>query len=201
MQKRSVVAAALLGLAAAAPAGAQEAPALELRAGVVASTPLAEEADPGDASVSVGAAPMLSAVFRQPLGPELAIEVSGGWTFGRMSGASAAGDWEGPEVGVGHAVVSARKSFGSRTYARAGVGALRYSSEDAELFRGDGGLKPLLEAGVGAGWPLGPLRVTLDLLGQAHTLDTDALQAAGGESGTVLRGALLLGVMLLEGGR
>lgn len=193
MQKWMCVTAALVGLApASARAQQSDAPELELRVGMVASTALAEDAV--GAQAGVAPAPVVIGVLRQPVRRGVSLEVAGGWTFGSLEAESPAGGWSGGGVGVGQVVVSARREVGRAAYARAGGGALRYGGGGWELFRGDASIRPVVEVAVGGGWALGGAGVTLELLAQAHAFGTAALREAGGSDGTVYRAALLVGL-------
>jgi len=183
---------------------------LEARAGVVVSTPLVEGAVAFPVAPAGGgvqefrvrpvAAPLVVVAGRTGLGPALALEVSAGWTFGRVEGEQRRERWHVGDVGIGHAVASLRRRVGERFHVRGGVGLIHYGS-DAELFEGSPGLTPLLEVGAGAELALGGARLSLSGVGQAHSFGSRALRGGRGsgvrgEDGTVYRFAVQAGVVL-----
>ncbi|HEX7090654.1 MAG TPA: hypothetical protein VF192_11010 [Longimicrobiales bacterium] len=192
---------------------AQDGFSLEARAGVVVSTPLVEgaaalPADPtrGQAFEAVPAvAPLLVVAGRTGLKEGLALEVSAGWTFGRLEGRQGRETWEAGDLGVGHAVVALRRRLGERFHVRGGIGVIGYRS-DSGVFGGTNRVQPLLEVGGGAGVALGGARVSVTALGQAHPFGSVALRdglgsGTRGVDGMVYRFALQVGVTLMEGVR
>ncbi len=183
---------------------------VEARAGVVVSTPRVEGAvavpgaPVGDSvqafRVRPVAAPLVVVAGRTGLGPDLSLELSAGWTFGRVEGKQGRETWRVGDLGVGHAVASLRRRVLERLHVRGGVGLIRYGA-DAELFEGGPGLRPMLEVGAGADLELVGARVSLSGVGQAHSFGSAALRGGGGSGirgldGTVYRFALQAGVVL-----
>lgn len=183
---------------------------VEARAGVVVSTSLVEGAvalpgaPPGGSvqefRVVPVAAPLVVVAGRMGLSPGLALELSAGWTFGRLEGEQGTETWRVGDLGVGHAVASLRRRVGELLHVRGGLGLIHYGS-DAGLFEGGPGLKPVLEVGAGADLDLGGVGVSLSAVGQAHSFGTAALRSGGGsgirgQDGTVFRFALQAGVFL-----
>ena len=123
---------------------------IEARAGVVVSTPLVEGAaalplDPTreQAFRAVPAvAPLLVVAGSTGLEERLSLEVSAGWTFGRLEGRQGREAWEAGELGVGHAVVALRRRLGERFHVRGGVGVIGYRS-DSGVFGGADRVRPL----------------------------------------------------------
>jgi hypothetical protein len=186
---------------------------IEVRAGVVVSTPLVEgtamlPTDPtrGQAFEAVpAAAPLLTIAGRTALEKGLSLEVSAGWTFGRLEGRQGGETWDAGAVGVGHGVVALRQRIGERFHVRGGVGVIGYRS-DSGVFEGADRVRPVMEAGGGAELILGGARVSISALGQVHPFGSLALRQGRGSGtqgldGTVYRLALQAGVALKEGPR
>ena len=186
---------------------------IEARAGVVVSTPLVEgtavlPTDPtgGQEFEAVpAAAPLLVVAGRTVLEEGLSLEVSAGWTFGRLEGRQGTETWDAGTLGVGHAVVALRQRLGERFHVRGGVGLIGYRS-DTGVFGGADRVRPLAEAGGGAELALGGARVSVTALGQAHPFGSVALRQGRGSGtqgldGVVYRFALQVGVALGEGAR
>ena len=186
-------------LLSASPAFPQEVErtALEVKAGVVASTPLLRD---GDLSASVGAAPAVIGAYRQRFSPDVSLQVDAGYTFGIQRGSGPSGSWSGGDVGIVHLVASLRTPWRSAGHLRGGAGVLRYFADDEALFRGEDGLRPVAEAAVGYAWRPRGVRVAAELLGQAHRFGTEAIREEGGQDGVVMRAGLLVGIVI-GGGR
>ena len=178
----------------------------EARAGVALSTPLVEgavlvpvEGGVRAFRVTPVAAPVVVIAGRTGLGPDLALEVSAGWTFGRVEGRQGGETWRLGDLGVGHAVASLRRRVLERLHVRGGLGLIRYGGDGA-LLEGSG-TRPLVEVGAGTELELGGARVSLSGVGQAHSFGSAALRAGGGSGvrgldGTVYRFALQAGIVL-----
>jgi len=178
----------------------------EARAGVALSTPLVEgavlvpvEGGVRAFRVTPVAAPVVVIAGRTGLGPDLALEVSAGWTFGRVEGRQGGETWRLGDLGVGHAVASLRRRVLERLHVRGGLGLIRYGGDGA-LLEGSG-TRPLVEVKAGTELELGGARVSLSGVGQAHSFGSAALRAGGGSGvrgldGTVYRFALQAGIVL-----
>lgn len=179
---------------------------IELRTGLVGSTPLVEDevVNPAVLAVTLGdtvlgmhtaepvevgaaPAPFLALAAIAHLSPVLGVEAAAGWTFAELTASSGGADRGIEPLGVGHALVSVRRRFGERYHARLGVGAVRYYGEDASLFAEGSDTEALFAAGTGALWPVGPVHLGIELIAQLHQFGTVALRRAGGLDGTVYR--------------
>jgi hypothetical protein len=191
-------------LVAAAPARAQ-AGSIEVRAGVVASTPLVEDLVAPTAApvrVAIAPSPLLVGAFVQPLKKGGQFEAELGWTFGSLE-ADDAPDGGGREIdalGVGHASVAYRHRFTPMLHARAGVGALSYRTSGDGIFEGEPAMRPFVMAGGGAAFSLARVRLSVDVFAQAHKFGTSGIRAAGGTDGSVARYGATLGVAFGGGG-
>jgi len=172
--------------------------AFELRAGVIASSALAEDAvaNPALASAldgafggSVRAEPgtglLLSIAARSQLRARSAIDVALGWSRAVLHAVDGDGRRRMQDLDAAQATVGIRYDVTSWLEGGCGFGMLRYFAA-AGLFLDGGEISPLIECGAGT-W-IGPhRRFSLRALGQMHRFRTPALRDAGGRTGTVYR--------------
>jgi hypothetical protein len=198
-----------LALAAPCTAAAQRF-TVELRAGVIASSALAEDAvaNPalagqlegafgGPVRAEPGPGLLLVIAAQSPLRERTSIDVALGWSHANLNAVDAEGRRKMQDLAAGQATVSVRYIVTRWLESGCGFGVLRYFA-DGGLFPGGGELSPLVECG--AGTRLGPGgRMVVRALGQMHRFRTPALRDAGGRTGTVIRYGVQAGLVL--GGR
>jgi hypothetical protein len=183
--------------------------AFEVRAGVVGSTPLAEDRIASQALLErLGArfdggvkavpapSPIVAISARAPLRGRFEAELSAGWTFADLRASDAAGDRSIQSLGAGHAIIGVRYRPASLWDVGGGFGVLRYVADDTGLFADGVDLSPLLEGSVGIAVPGSRGRVVLRATGQAHRFNTPALRFSRAADGTVLRASVQAGVRL-----
>jgi len=180
-------------------AGRAAAQSIEIRAGIVGSTPLAEdrianprlsvalgEAWTGSVRARPAAGPMFALAARAPLRGRGLVEVGVGWTATHLNATDAAGTRELESVGVGQATLGVRYRLFGPVEAGCGFGLIRYFA-NAGLFADGSGTSPLIQCG--GGLHVGPARhaITLRAIVQAHRFRTPVLRDAGAQSGSVIR--------------
>ncbi|HEX9105903.1 MAG TPA: acyloxyacyl hydrolase [Longimicrobiales bacterium] len=181
-----------LALGAALPARGQR---LELRGGIALSSALAREgggSGGSGAALGAAAAPALGLALLVPLRPRTQLEAGLGWTFSQLSGSAGGESWRAGSLGVAQALVGVRWSPARGPYLRAGAGAVHYSAPREGIFSSGSSLEPALEAGAGWQWRAGGWTAGLELAGQLHAFQTQALRDAGAASGGVRRLQALL---------
>ncbi|HET9986746.1 MAG TPA: hypothetical protein VFQ38_24430 [Longimicrobiales bacterium] len=190
----------LLGMAGARPAAAQGV-AVEVRAGVAASSALVKDevAAGGGRPVApvtlrAAPAPVVVASVGVPLRPRVSLEASAGWTFSELRAEEGFGARDVQRLGVGHGVVGVRYAAGGASFVRAGFGGIRYVAEREGIFAGGARVEPLAE--VGGGWtrPIGRFVLDLGLTLQAHAFGTPTLEAGGVKGGGAYRALLQVGI-------
>jgi hypothetical protein len=203
----SRIACVVLAFAPAAAAG--QSVVWGIRAGVVASTPLAEDrvANPelaaalGGGLGPVRAVPAPAFHFEVggavPMRPRTVLELAMGWTMAGIDAKDDAGTRPLQDVGVGHATVSVHYLATRRLDGGCGIGLIRYFAESRALFASGTEVSPLLECAGRAGI-IGDAgrRLVLRIAGQMHRFRTPVLADAGARSGTVFRLAVQAGVEL-----
>jgi hypothetical protein len=177
-----------------------------VRAGVVASTPIAEDlvANPRLAAALGGIGPVQAVP-----GPGLIVEAEGtlsmrartlldvaiGWTMAGIDAEDDAGRRELQSPGVGHALVSVRYLAMPSLHGGCGFGVLRYFARAEALFAAGSEISPLLECAARVrAFERGGLGVYLRIAGQAYRFRTPVLADAGARAGTVYRLAVQAGV-------
>lgn len=208
----------LLGamLTATLPAAAQQ-PAsgleVELRGGLVISSPLVEDqlAHPellrlllggtaapdrsaGPVRLAPAPAPILALAARSRVAPGVWGEVEGGWSFAQLEADDGVATWQMDRLGILHVAIGARYFPWHVYYVRGALGLIRYSVEGEGLFREGPELTPHLQAGLGTTRGFDRFRISVDVSGQAHRFGTVALREMRGQDGTVYRGMLQVGV-------
>jgi hypothetical protein len=191
---------------------APQPPRFELRAGVTASTALAEDAVANSelqqllgtgfqgavtATPSVG--PTIAASVILPLRTRTLLDVSLGWTFSRLNAEDANGQRELHDLGIAQISIAVRYQLRPRIDAGCGFGAARYSGNDTGLFATGSEFAPLLECGSGFSVRAGAQTFVLRAFGQAQRFRTPALRDAGAQTGSVFRFGAQAGIAF--GGR
>ncbi len=203
--RAGVIAAVLIGTAQL-PARAQRL-VVEVRAGLAASTALAE-----DAVANPGLRAQLGASFNGPVravpapGPALVVaaigrlrartrvELAAGWTFTRLDADNGTDKRDIQDIGVGHAMLGIRYLVTGRLDAGCGFGAAHYAAEDRGLFTGGTAYTPLLECGAGPATAGTGRRLVLRASAQAQRFRTGVLSDAASRTGTVLRFVITAGI-------
>ena len=210
--------AALLGAALSAvlvlPAAvAAQGARVAVRAGAVASTPLAEDkvANPALGAVlgGVGAvravpAPgiLIEVAGSVPMKPRTRLELGAGWSHATLEAHDDDGTREMQSLGALHATLSVRYLANARASGSCGFGIIRYLAERRALFAGGTELSPLVQCAARvdiAGPP--ERRVFLRGAGQLHRFRTPVLVDAGAQAGTVYRLAVEAGIEFGRSGR
>jgi len=193
---RQAALAFLFGAMAATPCAAQSV-GIEVRAGVVVSSALAEDvvANPrlvqrlggaydGPVRAEPAPGPMLLAAAVFPLRSRTSLELAIGWTAARLNAVDAGGTRKLQDMGAGQATIAVRYEISRRLDAGCGFGALRYFA-DGGLFENGSDIAPLLECGTG--FDVTTSGIVVRASGQAHRFRTPVLRDAGAQSGTVFR--------------
>jgi hypothetical protein len=181
--------------------------ALELRAGVIYSSALAEDrvANPAltrqlgerfGGSVRARPAPgaVLGVAVQSPLRQRSLLELAAAWSRAGLSAEDASGRRHMQNLHAVQATLAVRYRVAIFD-AGCGFGALRYFASGGLFSGGSGDLAPVVECG--AGWLGGPgRRAVLRALAQAHRFRTPVLRDAGAQTGTVFRLSIQAGVRL-----
>lgn len=185
--------------------GQTRAVGVEVRAGAVLSTPLAEadvvyegQLVPGGVTLRPGVAPFLGVGLVHGVDERLALEVVAAFSRGRLDGDGPAGGWAADEVSVIHAAAGLR--YGWRVpwlYGRAGAGLIAYRGSDLAILRRGADTGILLVAAVGVR-PARAVPVRLEVEVQGHSFGSVGLRREGGVDGRVAR--VLVGVVAGRGG-
>jgi hypothetical protein len=112
---------------------------------------------------------------------------TGSWSATKVRALEAGTSRDVQDVSVAELVIAMRHRFGGMLELGGGFGAAYFSGSDEAVFRGGASIAPLVEAGAGAGWNVGAHRIHTRAAGQLHRFDTNAISAAGGRSGNVMR--------------
>jgi len=187
-------------------AGAQTL-SLEVRAGVVVSTALAEDAvastslrqrlgerfaGPVRASPAPGPGVSIAAVSN--LRARTRVELAVGWSFTRLEAEEGGARRAIQDVGIAQASLGIRYMVRDRLDASCGFGAAHYIAGDGGLFAGGTGLTPLVECGTGLTTAGPGKRFLLRATAQAQRFRTGVLSDAAARTGTVLRFAIQAGI-------
>ncbi len=183
-------------------------PTVEVRAGAVKSSALAEDevANPllrsGLGTLFAGgvrAVPTVGPVFEVALGLPLrhrsTLDLSFGWTATHLDAHDGDGVRRMQNLSAAHLTIGVRYPLFWKTDAGCGFGALHYYATGG-LFENGSELAPLLECNTGVHVPLAGTRVVLRATGQAHRFRTPVLRDAGAQSGSVFRFLLQAGFEL-----
>jgi hypothetical protein len=180
-------------------AGAQSI-GFEVRAGITASTALAEDAVANSelqqvlgsgfqgavkAVPSIG--PTLAASMILPLRSRTSLDVSLHWTAAPLNAEDANGGRELQTMSIAQLGVAVRYRFNAVLDAGCGFGAARYSADDTGLFATGASVAPLLECSSGIRVNAAGQNLVLRAFGQAQRFRTPALRDAGAQTGSVLR--------------
>lgn len=195
-----------------APLGAQERPSgfsLGLRLGGVAGTNLIEDAigqsffpdtalrdrfDRDSVVVRSSIAPDVTLAFALPLSEDTEIQLSAGYTFGRLQIVEGGETRDEGALRAGHAVFAVQTPIRG-VLGRMGVGALWFDGADITAMREMRKLNPLLELAVVKRWSVGGFDVDGALAGQGAQIASDALEARQAAPGMVYRLGLEVGVL------
>jgi hypothetical protein len=179
---------------------AAQPPRFELRAGVTASTALAEDAVAnselqqllgtgfqGGVTAKPSIGPTIAGSVILPLRTRTLLDVSLGWTFSRLNAQDANGHRELHNLGIAQIGIAVRYQVRPGIDAGCGFGVARYSGNDTGLFATGSEFAPLLECGSGVSVRAGAQTFVLRAFGQAQRFRTPALRDAGAQTGSVFR--------------
>jgi len=179
---------------------APQPPRFEVRAGVTASTALAEDAVAnselqqllgtgfqGGVTATPSVGPTIAASVILPLRTRTLLDVSLAWTFSRLDAEDANGHRELHELSIAQIGIAVRYQLRPDIDAGCGFGAARYSGNDTGLFATGSEFAPLLECGSGVSVRAGAQTFVLRAFGQAQRFRTPALRDAGAQTGSVFR--------------
>jgi hypothetical protein len=183
------------------PSFAQQSPArkvaFQVRAGVMAFSPLVEDelgssavddAIPGQServTLRQQLAPALILAALWPMQERTGLEISLGFATSSLEGEDDLGTWDLGAVSLANAQVGVSYALQPTLIAHGGIGLTRLFGDPTLLDDGNG-IRPLLEAGLSFVTPTHPA-LQLDARVQAHRFTTTALQNEGASDGTVLR--------------
>jgi len=182
---------------------------LEVRAGLVVSTALAEDAVAnaslrqrlgerfdGPVRALPAAGPGITIAAVSNLRTRTRVELAAGWTFSRLVVEEAGTRRAIQDLGVAQASLGIRYMVRDRIDAACGFGAAHYVADDRGLFAGGTGLTPLVECGAGVATMATGRRFLLRATAQVQRFRTGVLSDAAARTGTVLRFAIQAGIAM-----
>jgi hypothetical protein len=187
---------------------AQQSVALELGVGLTASSALVRDsvvrqsvlerlAGKGHVFEQVRAVPTIAPTIRLSvrtvLRPDLQLEGTAGWSFGRLRSGTGADSRTYQSFNVASGTIGMRYALRHRVHVRGGFGAVHYGSGAEGIFQQGGALEPVVEAAIGSDAHLKLGGVSIEAFGQAHRFGTPSLRQIAGTDGTVIRGGLMVG--------
>jgi hypothetical protein len=192
-----------------ASAHAQQHPSIQFRLGAFYATPLVkdavssaalDQAIPGQRSHNVnvreGIGPIGTVAVRLPLRGTMHLELSGSAAQTKIRGDDGLQTWDVANATVGDLVFSVGGWYRGTIAWRGGIGATRLFTAQRGVFSKGNGIRPLLEAGIGAQLAK---RFELSARVQTHSFGTTTLRDNGGSDGNVLRGIIQVGTTLWQG--
>lgn len=182
---------------------------LELRAGALYSTPLADARvvvlDPQqpverEMELGGGVAPFLAVGLLRDFGSRIWGEVQLGASFAGVDGDGPGGTWDAGSLSTFHGTLGVRVGLDYGLDFRGGVGFVVLSASDDFAAFQEGDDTGLLVGGAVGYRPLEDLPLRVEAGAQRHDFGTPALRRAGAQDGSIQRYLLTVSYLLSLGG-